>query len=109
VLLVYDLFPRLVATILLWTCALGLWDLLHVSPTSAARALRESGTRTIALGLARFAIGLVFAVTALLVLAFSMPLGALSAFSSFAILTFITGFIVDALIGDALRRALRLS
>ena len=107
--LVYELFPRLVATILLWTCALALWDLLHVSASSAARALHEGGSRTIALALARFTVGLIFAITALLVLVLSIPFTELAAFSVFAILTFITAFIVDALIGDALRKALRIS
>jgi len=107
--LVYELFPRLVATILLWTCALALWDLMHVSPASAARLVRDSGVRGAGVIAVRFLIGLVFAVTALLVLVESLPFAALPSFSAFAILTFITAFVVDALIGDALRKALRLS
>lgn len=107
--LVYDLFPRLVATILLWTCALALWDLLHVSPGSAAKTLRDAGPRMLAIVIARFFIGLIFALTAMLVLVASLPLTALPSFSAFAILTFITAFVVDALIGDALRKTLRIS
>lgn len=107
--LVYDLFPRLVATILLWTCALALWDLLHVSPGSAADTLRKVGPRALGIIIARFFIGLIFALAAMLVLVASLPLAALPSFSAFAILTFVTAFIVDALIGDSVRKALRIS
>jgi hypothetical protein len=86
---------EIAAVIALWFVALHIWNL----PTllAALRTLR---------GVFRFTCGGVFALAALALLAFGLPEVARDAFSSIAIVTFLTGLGVEIIVGDDLRGAL---
>jgi hypothetical protein len=97
-----DGFSRLVAATLSASSCFVLWDLVARNPGAIARNASEAFRRAgpAARGLLRFAVGLVFAVLALALVA---TVADARDFSAVAIAVFLAALGVDALIGDAIR------
>ncbi|HEY8297340.1 MAG TPA: hypothetical protein VIG32_04880 [Candidatus Baltobacteraceae bacterium] len=104
-----ELFVRLIAVMLCWVAALAVWDIGRNSPLRFARELARSQQAAAHLrtGILRFAVGLIAAFVALVVLVETLPFGTSDLFSVYAIGTFCAGFAVDLLVGDALRAIVR--
>lgn len=107
---VFDIFTRLAGAILCAALALTLWNLTARSPMQVARDIVAGARngRSFAYGLLRFAGGTFLAVVALGLVVSVLSIATLRLFSLFSIGAFISALAVEALIGDDLRRLLRI-
>jgi len=104
-----DAFSRLAIAIVCAALALTLWNLSARTPSQIATDVAHGSARlgTLVVGLFRFLLGVLLAVTALVLVRLLLPDDDRGAFSLLAILTFIAGLSVESLIGANVRRLLK--
>ena len=95
--------------IALATAAFAVWDITGRSPAGLAREIRNAAENgTLFGGIMRFFIGAALFAVSVGAVIDAVPLSALPSYSTLQILAVVTALVVDLLIGDDLRRILRL-